>query len=70
MTIKSGPRKGLFRVRVNNDLRIRPKYAAYIDAWELAFGKPPKPRPDLAKQDEGRRRAVAGEPPRARQKPA
>jgi len=60
LTIKSGPRKGLFRIRVNNDLRIRPKYAAYVDAWEPAFGKPPKPRPDLAKQDANRRRAIAG----------
>lgn len=42
LTIKSGPRKGYYRIKLNNELRPRPKYAAYVDAWEAAFGPPPK----------------------------
>lgn len=47
LVIKSGPRKGYFRVKLNNQLRPRPKYAAYVDAWEAAFGRPQNPRPNV-----------------------
>jgi hypothetical protein len=47
LTIKSGPRKGLYRIKLNNMLRPRPKYAAYVDAWEAAFGPPPKHPPNI-----------------------
>jgi hypothetical protein len=55
LTIKSGPRQGLYRIKLNNDLRARPKYAKYIDAWTKAFGKPPKPRPRVISADADRR---------------
>lgn len=35
-TLKSGPNIGKYRVVLN-----RPKYAAYVDAFEQAFGAPP-----------------------------
>jgi hypothetical protein len=59
MTIKSGPRKGAYRIKVNNELRARPKYADYVDAWERAFGRPPRPRPLIAAADTRRRRELA-----------
>lgn len=42
LTIKSGPRKGYYRIKLNNELRPRPKYAPYVNAWEPAFGPPPR----------------------------
>lgn len=48
LTIKSGPRRGQHRISLNNGLRVRPKYAAYVEARESAFGKPPKPQAELA----------------------
>jgi hypothetical protein len=35
-TLKSGKNKGKYRLILN-----RPKYAAYVDAFEAAFGEPP-----------------------------
>lgn len=58
LTIKSGPRKGQHRIKLNNGSRARPKYAKYIDAWEAALGKPPKPRPEIASADASRRKAL------------
>jgi hypothetical protein len=58
LSIKSGPRKAFFRIKLNNDLRPRPKYAKYVDAWGAAFGKPPKPRPSIAASDAARRSRI------------
>jgi hypothetical protein len=58
LTIKSGPRKGQFRIKVNNGLRPRPKYARYVDAWEAAFGRPRRYRSRIATADVGRRKKL------------
>lgn len=43
-SMKSGPRRGCFSLKLSNNLRPRPKFAPYVDAWEAAFGSPPKGR--------------------------
>lgn len=61
LTIKSGPRKGLFRIKLNNGLRVRPKYADYVDAWGAAFGHPPRPKRMVLEMDRRRQIQHAGE---------
>lgn len=57
-TIKSGPRKDQYRIKLNNGLRARAKYASYVDAWRPAFRPAPRPKRIVVEEDSRRRRRI------------